>query len=387
MKDIGIYVHIPFCKKKCNYCDFTSHCNKDELIEEYIKWLTYEIQQVAKGNKLDSKEGLDELVNIKTIYIGGGTPSYIDSKYIKQIMNTITTNFNIGKNPEITIEINPGTVNKQKLNDYKKSGINRISIGLQSTQNEILKLIGRIHTYEEFLKTYNLVKEVGFENINVDLMIGIPNQTLEHTQTSIKEIIKLEPKHISVYSLILEEGTKLEEEVKHNKLKLPEEELERTMYWDVKQDLEEAGYMHYEISNFAKKGYESKHNMDCWSQKEYIGFGVAAHSYTNGVRYSNIEELEEFIDNFKKDKLEDNIIFHEKQTHSSKIKEYMLLNLRKIKGVNIEEFIKKFNGNPKYIFKNELEKLENQGLIEVNENIKLTNKGIDLANIVWEEFV
>ena len=387
MKDIGIYIHIPFCKKKCNYCDFISYCGKDELTEEYIKWLIYEIEQVGKGNKKDFEAGIDELVKVNTIYIGGGTPSYIDSEYIIQIMEAIKSNFNVSENAEITIEINPGTVDKQKLIDYKKSGINRLSIGLQSTNDEILKLIGRIHTYNEFLEAYKLAQEVGVSNINIDLMIGIPNQILKDVEEAIDKISKLEPKHVSVYSLIVEEGTKIEEQLSQNILKLPDEELERKMYWKVKEKLEEAGYIHYEISNFAKAGYESKHNMDCWSQKEYIGFGAAAHSYTNGVRYSNIDSVEEFIDNLKKDKLEDNIIFHEKQTHNSKINEYMILNLRKIEGVNIEEFVQKFHGNPLYIFKKELENLQNQGLIEIGDNIKLTNKGIDFANIVWEEFV
>lgn len=387
MKQIGVYIHIPFCKKKCYYCDFISYPNKEKWIQEYVECIKKEIKQVSKCNKIAIENNEDEEFEIKTIYIGGGTPSYIDGQYIKEILETIKNNFCIEKEAEITIEINPGIVDKQKLELYKEAGVNRLSIGLQSANDETLKTIGRIHTYEEFKQAYNLAKEVGFSNINIDLMLGIPNQTIDEIEENLNEIIKLEPTHISIYSLIVEENTKIQKQIEEGILHLPEEELERRMYWTAKRKLEEAGFKHYEISNFAKPEYESKHNTDCWNQEEYIGFGAAAHSYTNGVRYSNLEDIEKYIKNIKQDKPENNFIFHEKQTHRSKIEEYMLLSLRKIDGVNIQEFIKKFNGNPIYIFKKELQKLEKQGLIEIGKNIKLTNKGIDLANLVWEEFV
>lgn len=387
MKKIGMYIHIPFCKKKCNYCDFISYSNKSEWIKEYIECIQEEIKQVAKCNQIALENKEDEAIIIKTIYIGGGTPSYIDGEYIKEILETAKNNLVIEQDAEITIEVNPGTINKEKLLLYKQAGINRLSIGLQSTNDKTLKTLGRIHSYEEFGKCYQLAREVGFENINVDLMIGVPNQSIQEIEDNIEKIIKLDPTHMSVYSLIVEDNTKLQRQIESKELQLPEEEIERKMYWLVKQKLEKAGFIHYEISNFAKKGYESKHNMDCWNQEEYIGFGAAAHSYTNGVRYSNTEDIDEYIKNIKQDKPENNFIFHEKQTHSNKIQEYMLLNLRKIEGVNIAKFIEKFHGNPIYIFKEELEKLEVQGLIEIDENIKLTNKGIDLANLVWEEFV
>ncbi len=388
MKEVGIYVHIPFCKHKCYYCDFISFADKNSLIDEYIKWLNYEIKEVGQGNRLDYENKLDDLVFVKTIYIGGGTPSFIESKYITEILKTIKENFVVDEDAEITMEMNPGTVNENKLKDYYNCGINRLSIGLQETNNALLKEIGRIHTYEDFKNTYSLVRNVGFKNINVDLMLGLPNQSILDLENSINKIINLNPEHISVYSLILEENTVLKNKVDQSILTLPEDEMERKMYYTVKNMLENNGYIHYEISNFAKKGFESKHNLDCWNQKEYMGFGAAAHSYTNNFRFSNIENIEEYINNFKSNKQEDNLIFHEKQNRESKMKEYMMLRLRKIEGVNIQQFKNKFVENPIFIFRKEIEKLVNEELLEVDGNfIKLTKKGLDLANLVWEEFV
>ena len=386
-KQIGLYIHIPFCKQKCSYCDFCSYANKESFIKRYIQCVLKEIIEVGNNNKIDFENGKDDLFLVKTIYIGGGTPSLIDSKYIVQIIEDIKLNFEIDEKAEITIEVNPGTVTLEKLEDYKRAGINRLSIGLQSTHEHLLKEIGRIHTYLDFLDTFRFAREAGFENINVDLMIGIPNQTLEEVKDSIEEIVSMEPEHISVYSLILEENTPLFKKVEEG-LELPNEDLERKMYWAVKQTLEQNNYIHYEISNFAKKGYESKHNLDCWNQKEYIGFGIAAHSYTNGIRYSNIENIEQYIKNYEEDKTEENLIFHENQDREAMQKEYMLLGLRKIDGVSIQEFKIKFVANPVFLYHDKLEKLVNEDLIEIDgDQIKLTNKGLDLANIVWEEFV
>lgn len=386
-KQIGLYIHIPFCKQKCSYCDFCSYANKESFIKRYIQCVLKEIIEVGNNNKIDFENGKDDLFLVKTIYIGGGTSSLIDSKYIVQIIEDIKLNFEIDEKAEITIEVNPGTVTLEKLEDYKRAGINRLSIGLQSTHEHLLKEIGRIHTYLDFLDTFRFAREAGFENINVDLMIGLPNQTLEEVKDSIEEIVSMEPEHISVYSLILEENTPLFKKVEEG-LELPNEDLERKMYWAVKQTLEQNNYIHYEISNFAKKGYESKHNLDCWNQKEYIGFGIAAHSYTNGIRYSNIENIEQYIKNYDEDKTEENLVFHEKQDMEAMQKEYMLLGLRKIDGVSIQEFKIKFVANPVFLYHDKLEKLVNEELVEIDgDMIKLTNKGLDLANIVWEEFI
>lgn len=385
-KELGIYIHIPFCVKKCYYCDFISFPNKTEVIQKYIETLKEEIN--------NTQLNLEEYT-VTTIYIGGGTPSFIDSKYIMDIMNELSKKFDLSNVKEATIELNPGTITKSKLEDYKKSNINRLSIGLQSTNNNLLKAIGRIHTYEQFLEGYKLAREAGFNNINIDLMLGLPKQNIEILKNSLDNVIELNPEHISVYSLILEEGTQLYEMVKTNKCELIEDDLERQMYWYVKDKLELNGYKHYEISNFAKDGLNSLHNTNCWEQKEYIGYGIAAHSYINNIRFSNTDNLEEYInylDNDKHINIKENInkikIINETQNISDKEKEYMLLGLRKIEGVRISEFKKKFIKNPLYLFRIELEKLINEELLIVDgDYIKLTNKGLDLANQVWEEFI
>jgi len=374
-KEIGIYIHIPFCKRKCDYCDFISYSNKDSKIEEYVDAVKKEIEL----QKIKSK--------ITTVYIGGGTPSYIESKYIKEIIEKLREK-DVSENAEITVEVNPGTVTLEKLKDYKECGINRLSIGLQAIQDELLKQIGRIHNYEQFLETYKMAREVGFTNINVDLMLGLPNQRIKDLKESLDNIIELQPEHISVYSLIVEDGTPIANKIEKGELELPEEELERNMYWYVKNTLELNGYRHYEISNFAKEGYESQHNMNCWKQKEYVGIGAAAHSYRDITRYSNTQSLGEYIRNVQKENLERNRIIHEIQKEDDTKKEYMLLGLRQIDGIKISKFKERFGDNPIYLFRNELKKLVEEELINIDDdNIRLTNKGIDLANLVWAEFV
>lgn len=368
MKEIGIYIHIPFCKSKCYYCDFISYDNKQDCIEIYIDTLIKEI----KSSNIAEYE-------VKTIYIGGGTPSILSNEQISKIVNALNCKLN---NVEFTIEVNPGTVTKEKLENYIELGINRLSIGLQSTDDELLKSIGRIHNYEQFLNTYKLAREAGFKNINIDLMLGLPNQTLEILRKSVNNVIELQPEHISIYSLILEEDTKLEKMVMEGSATLPNEDCERQMYWEMKKLLEEAGYVHYEISNYAKNGYESNHNMDCWNQKEYIGFGVAAHSYIDKKRYSNNRSIEKYLNDCTPK------IVHENQTKEEQMKEYMLLGLRKIEGIEISKFKEKFVENPIFVYRKELNKLVEEDLLQIEENcIRLTNKGLDFANIVWEEFV
>ena len=385
-KELGIYIHIPFCKQKCYYCDFVSFPDKINLQEKYIETLIKELESY----------NLEEY-DVTTIYIGGGTPSYISSDLIKKVLKNLKEKIKNNKTNwediEITIEVNPGTVNKEKLEEYKKQGINRLSIGLQTTNDILLKKIGRIHTYKEFLDTYNLARNIGFENINVDLIIGIPEETISDVKNDLENIIKINPEHISVYSLIIEEGTKIENLLNENKITLPDEESERRMYWYVKNTLELNGYNHYEISNFAKENMESKHNINCWEQKEYIGLGIASHSYVENIRYGNTSNLEKYIENkdfANEQELETKKIriIDEVQSKEDIKKEYMMLGLRKVKGVKISKFKEKFGENPIYIFRNELEKLVRENLIVVDgDNIYLSNKGLDLANLVFEEFI
>lgn len=373
--ELGIYIHIPFCKSKCYYCDFVSYTDQCGQVDHYMQKVSNEMKQYDISN-----------YNVTTIYIGGGTPSFINEKYIQQLLEELKIKLKNNETKfekiEITIEINPGTITRQKLEQYKKSGINRISIGLQSAKDNLLKQMGRIHNYQEFLEAYHLVKEVGFKNINIDIMIGLPNQTIQDIKETLEEIEKLNPNHVSVYSLIVEENTKMEKWIATGQLHLPDEELERQMYWYVKNTLEQIGYRHYEISNFAKKGKESKHNWNCWEQKEYIGLGATAHSYLKGVRYCNVAFTDEGDWNFEDKKVQ------EKQSLEDKKKEYMLLGLRKIEGVSIQKFKEKFVENPIFLFREEIGKLVEQELLVVDGNwIRLTHKGLDFANLVWEEFV
>lgn len=370
MKEIGIYVHIPFCKSKCYYCDFTSFAGKENEIETYINRVLEEIESCEKT-------GFD----VSTIYIGGGTPSFINEEYIVKIIEKIKEKFIVKQDAEITIETNPGTLNKEKLESYVKVGINRLSLGLQSTDNNMLKTIGRIHTFKDFLENYKLAREVGFKNINVDLILALPKNEGKSIVSQVKEIIDLNPEHISVYSLILEEGTKLKEMYDERKIELPSDEEERKMYWDVKNVLEENGFVHYEISNFAKKGFESRHNLNCWNQKEYLGFGTVASSYYDKKRFTNPKTIEEYLS--KKE-----AILEEEQSREDEAKEFMLLGLRKIEGVSISEFERKFQINPLFYFRFEISKLTDEDLLEVDlDSVKLTKKGLDLANLVWEEFI
>ena len=366
MKEIGLYIHIPFCKSKCYYCDFNSYSNKDCLVERYIETVKKEILSL----------NLEQYI-IKTIYIGGGTPSIINEKYIEEILKCV----DLFAVQEITIEVNPGTVTFEKLKKYFEIGINRLSIGLQTTHNELLRSIGRIHTFEHFLNTYEMAREVGFKNINVDLMLGLPGQSLIDLQKSLENVVELRPEHISVYSLILEEDTVLYNRVMNKEISLCDDELERKMYWEVKRFLESNGYKHYEISNFALEGFESVHNTDCWRQKEYIGIGAGASSFLNDKRYTNSSLIEEYIEN-------NEAVLEEVLDDNSKMKEFVMLGLRKIEGISLQEFFYKFNVEFFQVFKKEYDKLFGIGLIVCENNyIKLTNKGIDLANLVWEEFI
>lgn len=398
--ELGIYIHIPFCVKKCDYCDFISYSNCFDMQEKYVEKLLEEIE-----------ENKDLLKNnfISTIYIGGGTPSAIKSELIKKILDKIYDVSRIDKERvEITIEVNPGTITKNNLQMYKDCGINRLSIGLQSTDDAILKEIGRIHNYNQFLDTYKWAGEAGFENINVDLMLGLPGQDIEILKNSLENVVNLKPipNHISVYSLIVEDGTKIEQRIDSGELSLPDDEEERRQYHYMKNFLELKGYKHYEISNFAKPGFESKHNMNCWEQKQYVGFGVAAHSYVNGVRYANTSDLKEYLNVDNKKSVENDMkndfevnfenkngfatikTIEEIQDKLDMEKEFMILGLRKLDGVSVSKFEQKFGENPIYLFRNELQKLVEEDLLEVDlDDIKLTSKGLDLANLVWEEFV
>jgi len=365
----SLYVHIPFCKQKCLYCDFNSYSGKENLIEDYFVALKKEIQSY-------------NLNKVKTLYFGGGTPSIIPAKYIAEIMQMVKCD------GEVTLELNPGTIDEEKLKEYRKAGINRLSIGLQATQDSILKEIGRIHTLEEFDNAYIMAREAGFTNINVDLMFGLPNQTTEDVKESLEYLIKIDPEHISCYSLIL-----------HNDIfkNLPSDDEEREMYYLIIKMLKESGYEHYEISNFSKSGKESKHNLCYWNQEEYIGVGAGASSYVNRKRYTNELNIERYISKINNG--EQVFEVEEVQSDEDKIKEYMILKLRLLEGVCIEEAYEKFGVNVCEKFKSKIEKMCKKELLEIMDvaekveskkeikYIRLTEKGLDYANVVWEEFI
>ena len=381
----SLYIHIPFCKQRCFYCDFNSYCNKDSLIDQYVEAVKKEI-----ASYFDSQNPPYEF---KTVYFGGGTPSYINSKYIKDIMQLVKCA------GEVTLELNPGTINEEKLIDYKEAGINRLSIGLQTTQDDLLKRIGRIHTLQEFENAYNMARKVGFTNISVDLMFGLPNQTLENVDETLDYIIKINPEHVSCYSLIVHD--ELVDKNPNAFTNLPTDDEERKMYYLICDRLKEAGYSQYEISNFAKKAFESKHNMCYWNQEEYIGVGAGASSYVNDTRYKNVDDLENYILGvmgscqweatslpYKEMVTKSIKIIEEVQTPESKLREYIILQLRLLKGVSIKKANERFNIDILELFKNEISKLIDLQLIKVQDNrILLTKKGLDLANIVWEEFI
>lgn len=416
-KSLGVYVHIPFCVRKCNYCDFLSsnYCNKDEgqnkLVRDYVKALRKEIE-IYSENLQDYE--------VQTIYIGGGTPSSIDSYCIGDILDTIYDRFYVCDNPEITIEVNPGTLLNDKVEDYKKMGINRVSMGLQSANNEELKALGRIHTYEEFLESYRLLRSAGFNNINIDVMSAIPNQSVESYIDTLNKVISLHPEHISSYSLIIEEETYFYE--KQDELKLVSEDDEREMYYKTKEILQNNGYERYEISNYSLKGMESRHNSSYWIGTEYIGFGLGASSYLKDYRYDRIRNIDKYIEvynsinvnlakekiNDKKDSSEcndntdryiDNNVLRdyvrrnieckkEKLSIQNKIEEYMFLGLRMTKGISISKFKEVFDKDIHDVYGAIIDKYVSMKLItEENDYLRLTEKGIDVSNTILSDFL
>ena len=377
-------MHIPFCVRKCNYCDFLSAPAQEEVRRRYVQCLTEEIRRFDKADEYE----------VKSVFFGGGTPSILEGKWIAALMEELEKIFSFSEIPEITIECNPGTLTAEKLDHYRKSGINRLSLGLQSADENELKLLGRIHTWEDFYKNYQQARESGFENISVDLMSALPGQTVSSWKRTLEKVLALKPEHISAYSLIIEEGTPFydwygaEDEKRRRGLAdngrtvLPSEEEEREMYYDTKRFLTEAGYHRYEISNYAREGYESIHNSGYWLRREYVGFGLGASSQVKNLRCKNTERLEDYLksDFFKK---EVQIL-----TRQEEIEETMYLGLRMMQGVNLQGFQKTFGVRVETLYKETLEKLERQGLLRIKDGcLRLTDSGIDVSNAVMAEFL
>lgn len=374
----GIYIHIPFCKQKCLYCDFISSYGCDEDMKLYKDALINEIESTDIAETVDS------------VFFGGGTPSIFATEYIEEIMHLLVDKYRINlKKAEITIEANPGTITYDKLFRYKKAGINRLSIGLQSANDKELKILGRIHNYEMFLKSYEAARKAGFDNINIDLMSAIPTQTFESYTETLSKIILLNPEHISAYSLIVEEGTPFYEKYSEDKefyKELPDEETDRKMYHYTKELLSKYDYKRYEISNYAKKGFECRHNIKYWSRDDYYGFGTAAASLVNNTRYTNITDRNKYINfSFEKNKIRTDIQEIEIQ---EQMEEYMILGLRKTQGVSLDDFRMKFNINLEEVYGKKLEKLVRQNVCEYDDNyFRLTEYGLDVSNTVLVEFM
>ena len=374
---LGLYIHIPFCVTKCKYCDFNSF--KIDLNEK-IKYLNY----LGEEMKLYKEEIKNR--EIDSVFVGGGTPSILNENEINILFEKIKENFNIKSNAEITMECNPGTLTLNKLKVMKKSGVNRLSIGLQAVQNHHLKYIGRIHTFEEFEKNYHDAKQMGFDNINIDLMYALPNQSREDWMESLEKVVKLNPTHISAYSLILEENTELFKMYERDEFNLLDENTDIEMYEYTINYLKSHGYNQYEISNYAKDNFECKHNVLYWKCEEYVGIGASASGYFNRIRYNNICEL----DNYEKMILEGEkpIEWEEKLSIKDEIEESIFLGLRMNEGIQISDFKEKYNFDFEKEYKNEIEKLSKMELIEIDNNLmKLTQKGREISNSVFVEFI
>lgn len=381
-RNLELYLHIPFCVKKCNYCDFFSASGTPKEQADYVSAMIQEIQ---------SYQELSGEYEVQTIFLGGGTPSLLTPEQIEKIFTTIYHIFSVNENAEITMEMNPGTVDIEKLRAMKAAGVNRLSIGLQSAQNEELKMLGRIHTYEEFLETWKLTEQAGFKNRNIDLMSALPGQTMESYKDTLSKVLALEPEHISAYSLILEEGTVFYDWYEKGKLdrgawKLPSEEEEYAMGELTIQRLAEAGMHRYEISNYAKSGKECRHNLGYWDRVEYLGIGAGSSSLIKGERFDHIRDRKAYIEKIRNG--ESILIDREILSVESQMEEFMYLGLRKIEGVSRTDFQNYFGKNVDDVYGEILDKLEEEQLLEFSgDRIRLTHRGVDVSNCVLAEFL
>lgn len=395
MRELELYIHIPFCVSKCKYCDFLSAPSVMEERQEYVESLCRKIRSYGESAKA---------YHVVSIFVGGGTPSILEPEQTERIFRAIYDTFVVDEDAEITTEINPGTVTTERILLYKKVGINRLSIGLQSTNNHELRMLGRIHTYEDFIDTYVMARKAGFDNINVDLISAIPGQTVDSWKDTLCTVAELEPEHISAYSLIIEEGTPFydiygnddEGQGKTAVLpegfeELPDEDAERDMYQSTKQILEKYGYHRYEISNYAKEGCECRHNLGYWERRDYLGIGLGAASLMNNVRWNECSSLEEFNRKYSggKEIIPEMITESgERLSISEQMEEIMFLGLRKMKGISKADFQKCFQIPIDQIYGEQLCKLCQEELLECKEDhIRLTERGIDISNYVMSEFI
>lgn len=376
-KDLGLYIHIPFCIKKCAYCDFLSWSGDKNQKEEYVR----DLEQEIRSYKTFAAD-----YQVSTVYFGGGTPSILETGQIERIMGALRQTFRIEKKAEITLEMNPGTARKEKLKVYRQLGINRLSIGIQSVKNENLKLLGRIHTYEDFLESYHMAREAGFDNISGDLISSLPGQTLEEWKEELEILIRTPLEHLSVYQLIIEEGTEFYERYGEHEELLPDEETSREIYLWTGEYLENQGFRQYEISNYARAGKESRHNLRYWERKDYLGLGLGAASMIRNMRMSNTRDWEKYRTGCRDPrKIREEVEFLEEPRQ---IEEFMFLGLRKTRGVSRKEFRRTFGKDLDLIYEKTLKKcLENGMLQESGDRIFLSEEGILLSNQIFADFL
>ena len=381
-KSLELYVHIPFCVRKCEYCDFLSAPAGADTQQEYVRNLLLEIEQ--KGVRCTDYE-------VTTIFFGGGTPSILKAGWIADILDAIHRNFKVRKDAEITIECNPGTLTFEKLSIYKSAGINRISVGLQSASDAELRELGRIHTYEDFLKSYDLIRKKGFSNVNIDLMAALPGQTLKSYEQTLRRVLTLKPEHISAYSLIIEEGTPFYEKYEADELlrekgekpqMLPSEETERLMYERTKELLLAHGYERYEISNYARRGYACRHNIGYWRRENYLGFGLGSASLLENERFHNTTDLTDYLGG-------DYLAYEqEKLDKKSQMEEFMFLGLRMTEGISTECFRQTFGLTVELVYGPVLQQqIADQLLKKEDGRIFLTERGLDVSNYVMAQFL
>lgn len=376
-KDLGLYLHIPFCIQKCGYCDFLSAPAGREEREAYVQALEKEIRSYG-----DFAGGY----RVSTVFVGGGTPSCLEASQTERIFEVVKDTFEIERMPEISMEMNPGTVTKEKLQAYKNCGINRLSIGLQSVRDSNLRLLGRIHTYEEFLENFRLAREAGFQNINVDLISSLPGQTEESWREELKTIAELSPEHISVYQLILEEGTTFYEKYAAHPELLPDEETSRAIYQATEEVLGQYGFHQYEISNYAKEGRECRHNLKYWERDDYLGLGLGAASMVRNIRMNNTGDMKTYLEKCGEPKtMRTDVQFLEEPRQ---IEEFMFLGLRKTRGISKKEFRRVFGRDIELVYEKALKKLFSSGmLLEKKDRLYLSKEGVLLSNAVLSEFL
>lgn len=382
-QELELYIHIPFCARKCAYCDFLSFAAPERLWRDYMNQLIEEIY----GQSACFQDRI-----VTTIFLGGGTPSIMPAELIGQLFAVLQECFLIDPKAEITIEANPGTLTMEKLELYRQSGINRLSLGLQSADDQELKLLGRIHTYDDFLKSYQRARQAGFDNINVDLMSALPGQDISSWKSTLRKVMMLRPEHISAYSLIIEEGTPFCDIYGTPQSggpwpALPDEDTDRAMYHLTKEMMAAHGYDRYEISNYAKPGFECRHNIGYWIGTDYLGLGLGASSCITGYRYHNTADLQEYLTlNLSEPGSAARDI--QELTLNDRMSEFMFLGLRMMRGVSGSEFLERFGQNMWNVYRDPLKKLQSQHLIQIEPPwIRLTDFGIDVSNLVFQEFL